>query len=466
MTIACLAQPINRLPAYPNFTPGTNMTTPLRIKRKALALEMIDFQQGDNFGPELETIISDIVKAVKEGASASNIEKSAGIFKLQDAIFLRLKMRTKIHTKGMLAAILPFYSNKNHIFLDKMWRGNITIKDQEKILANSDGKKGYVDTKKATLGGVFSEYVNPLYINFNELVFGLDCSPAEITGILMHELGHGFYACEYSDRVDSSNQVLADIAKQMKQIKEKRDVEYMFRLMKKLDKDTKLETAEALSNGDRLVMGKALHTFTIGAVGQQLENAKYDQSSFENLADNFPVRFGYGRPLLSGLQKLHKKYPENVTTFVTTAALTLGTLTQFIVACLALAAGGLLIGMFHMLLSGVFMAVLTAISGEDGRSYVYDDAKLRYTRIKLQLVEQIKHEALDAEDVPRILEDIEMMDLLIKDTSQYRTYMDYFMNFVGPANRAAKKSIQNQQLLEQLASNDLFVQALKLKTAA
>ena len=58
------------------------------------------------------------------------------------------------------------------------------------------------------------------------------------------------------------------------------------------------------------------------------------------------------------------------------------------------------------------------------------------------------------------------MDTLIKTTGQYRSSLDFIMNYIRPSNFRAKKSIERQQLLEDLATNDLFIQSLKLQSLA
>lgn len=107
--------------------------------------------------------------------------------------------------------ILPYYSNRNHIFLSDFWRGEINIVEQSKLLNKQEGQSGSVNLHRAKLSGIFSEYTNPLYMNFGELMRHSNLDAAEITAVMLHEIGHGFNACYYADRTDRVNQVMRSI---------------------------------------------------------------------------------------------------------------------------------------------------------------------------------------------------------------------------------------------------------------
>ncbi len=96
-----------------------------------------------------------------------------------------------------------------------------------------------MDIEKAKLGGFFSDYEHSVYMNFTELVTTFKMEPGEITAILLHELGHGFYACEYSDRHASSNQILSNLSKELAKDKVKRNPDYIYKELVKLNPETR-----------------------------------------------------------------------------------------------------------------------------------------------------------------------------------------------------------------------------------
>lgn len=431
-----------------------------------LIMEMIDFQTNDKFGRDMELHITEIISAVKENIQAKEIAKLEALKSLETTIFKRLKLRVKIITHQHLAAIIPLYSNQHHIFVDKKWHGQIDLKDQAKFLEDMHGKRGYVDTKNATLGGFFSEYEHSVYMNFTELVNTFKMEAGEITAILLHELGHGFYACEYSDRTATINQIFANLSKEMAKDKTRRNPEYIYKELKKINPETKKELIEDVVTGTRVVPSAAVFKYTMETVTHQLENNKYDDTAFENLADNFAARFGYGSMLVSSLKKLNDVFPEDSMRRMG-FWMTVGIITATILVSIAMVFAGMITGgIFYGYLGLVMTWAMFSTAGEQGRDYTYDDLKIRYKRIRDQLVQQIKAKKFEVKDAITLVKEIEYMDDLIKTTGQYRSSLDFIMNYIRPANYRAKKSIERQQLLEDLATNELFIQSLKLQNLA
>ena len=439
----------------------------LNVKNKGkLILEMIDFQANDRFGQDMELHITEIISAVKEGFPDAAILKLDALKSLQSTIFKRLGMRVKFTVDQHLAAIFPLYSNQHHIFLDKEWHGQVDIPDQRKFMESVVYKKGTVDTKAAKLGGFFSDYEHSVYMNFTELVKTYKLEAGEISAILLHELGHGFYACEYSDRHSTANQVLTNVAKELAKDKTKRNPEYIYKEMLKINPETKKEMIDDVVKGDRVIPGPGVFKYAIETVTYQLENSKYDDTAFENLADNFAARFGYGSMLVSGLEKLNAVYPENTYKQIGFWSLVLMTLSAILFTIGLLYYGLIGSAIYFGYMGLVLTWVLFSTAGEQGRDYTYDDIKIRYKRIRDQLVQQIKSKAYNVKDAIQLAKQIEYMDDLVKKTGQYRSSLDFIMNYIRPANFRAKKSIERQQLLEDLATNELFIQSLRLQALA
>lgn len=441
------------------------MTELLRRSKYKLGLEMIEFQK-DNFGFQLEAAISKIKSKIENDPTVTGriIQDFEEVKEIESIVHKRLNLVISLDTKGhALAAILPFYSNKNHIFIHEFFRGNFYINDQERLLAKIENKKGYVDLEKARLGGIFSEYVNKVYLDFKSL-FSLGLSSSEVTGVLLHELGHGFEVCEYSDRTSSANQVLIEIAKKI-QGKKELDLEYVYReITGKIDKNYTEKQLDDLVNGNRIVAGVEWFKLMITASGQairsQQENGRYDDNSFEQLADNFANRFGYGRALITGLDKITKKYgsiDKNKSTYVFSImmeSLVLG-------AAVALVIIGIPIIIKLYVL--IFMSLVILSAGDEYRDHTYDDLKKRYLRVRSDLIEVLKDQDIDSSYSKSVVDDIKLLDSIIDETGDRKSVYNLLSNFFIGSNRRAKKAIYQQHLLEQLASNDLFLKSAELK---
>lgn len=427
--------------------------------KDAVALEMIDFQ-SDNFGINLEQKISEIADRITSGRDGVDDL----YIDVENIIFKRLGIKILLITNSEIAAVLPFFPNKNHIFIDKYYRGNFNIEDQDKLLEVSNNKKGFVDIEKAKVGGLFSEYRSNVYINFKFLVKDLKINNAEITAILLHELGHIFYALEYSDRLESSNQILTSIAKDIISKKTNKDLTYIYKELKSINDNVTPEDIDKIINGNKIISGYHWFKNLIGVVETQLRNGKYDETSFEQMADNFVSRFGYGRSLITGLDKLHTMFEDpakfkslylfyNITS---TFQFAIGVL----ISTIAIVSGLYLLG---VILSISLISILR-FSGEDFKNYTYDDLKIRYKRVRQQLIEALKNLKLNEKDTKELIMQIEDIDKVMDNTYSNKYILEKIANVIFKKSKDAKTSIEEQQILEDLANNDLFLMASKFKT--
>ena len=425
------------------------------------SLETIDFQK-DNFGGDIEALVTVLLDEVKSGTSASQLMKSQTLRDLEVLIKKRLGLSVSIITNSDLASVLPFYSNKNHIFINKYWRGNFDIKDQTKFLKENVSRQGTVDLAKAKVGGIFAEYKVTVNINFHALTESIQLTPAEIAGVILHELGHAFGVCEYSDRLESINIALSNIAFSVMNKKEK-DLKYVYRELKSVnDKVTEADVEELFSE-NRVVAGAKWFNVIIGTVRSNLGNDAYDQTGFEYLADSFVTRFGYGKQTVVALDKLHRFMGDPAKSASLNQTLQVFALLNFIIL-LAIIIGILCTSITLIPLAAYFCLIFGLLffaSGDGVRDMTYDDLKQRYIRVRNNIIERLKSKEIQGEEAKVLLDDIDMIDAMIKETYDTRTVWNKLSNIVFKTNRQASNSIQEQQLLEELASNSIFVQAAK-----
>lgn len=440
------------------------MPTILKRTSRRLALEVIDFQE-DNFGIELESLISDIYSKYSDKIYKKSTDVLDGpeIKQLQNKIFKRLGIKVKFVVDKVMAATIPFYSNTNHVFLDDSLRGiDVGIDaSQIKILSKANNKVGYVNIAKATVGGIFSQYEHALYMNF-KLLRMQKLTPAETAAVLLHELGHDFYACEYSNRLSTCNRVLEDVAEKLLSKDKDKDLVYIYRELKTVNTNITEEEVEKLVSGERIIPGIIWFKTIIGTVESQLANNKYDNTSFEQLADNFPSRFGYGRELISGLEKLMGLYNRLSNIFIVIESLKDLRLTLVLFNTLVSTIGIPVI--LSSVLAPAIIIFLIFISGEDFNDYTYDELRTRYKRIRNDQVELLKTMNIPDDQLKGILIDIQYMDDLINKTSNYKSLFNILANYIIPVHKKTNKAIVEQQLLEKLTANDLFIAAAKLKT--
>lgn len=413
--------------------------------------------QSDDFGKKLETLMGLIHSEISSKESIEKIsERHPVVEAIEKLIFSRIKMKVSIITDEAPAAIMPFYSNRNHIFLPDFFRGNISLRDQVKLLKKSEGKTGTVNLQNATLSGLFSEYEHSLYLNFNTLIKEFNMTPGEMAGVTMHEIGHGFDACYYSDRAERTNQILANVARVLAG-GEKGDIEYIYRELKEVKPSITKEEVDKIVNGGRVVAGLTWFRTFIGIVRSQMLDDTYNKTSFESGADSFASRFGYGKELMLALDKISVGYPEKsagirsmIYLLNASALLGLGLLIMFSLGAGALAAA---------LVFSCYSLLVLVLSREDVGDYTYDKLKHRYLRIRADAIDQLKSKSLKKDTVRSLLDGIYEMDAVIKETSVVNVPSSAIANILFSGAREAVNSIDDQQLMEALSSNDLFIHA-------
>lgn len=434
-----------------------------------LGLEMIDFQK-DGFGKTLENFFKQIEADIKnnEYRSRKELSESGYPAELEELIFKRfgLKLRVVMDTE-CAGAIMPYYANNQHILAQHWIRDWLDDEASfNRIRKDITNKTGTIDLKKAKLAGIFSVYVHDCWLDVYGNLTNYKLSPGQIAAILLHEIGHAFTYYEYSDRMSRTNQVMLDLSEHLFSNKEK-DLNYVYAEVKKLKEFTK-EEAEVLTGDNRVIAGIKLSRIYVECVGTALMNDKYNDTSSEQLADMFASRFGMGRELIEGLETLYKYHggaPEHssgagrffmyITTFLGDLFLPGAFFFWLLPVSLPLA-----------LATGVMLAIfIMYISGDAKRDMTYDDLKQRYIRIRQQYISLIKDKNLDIPTLKTHVDKLDYVDSVIAGLKPFSTIFQTISNIVFSNNKEAKSDIELQQLVENLAHNDLFLMSAKFRVS-
>lgn len=436
-----------------------------------IGMEAIDFQT-DNFGSKLEAIFYDIEKFITENSSKhedalrAELSKSEFPNLISDTIFKRVGIRTKIilntYTFGM---VMPFFVNQNHVLLDKMWRGNLAreLPDQTKLLKQFNGKKGSIDLHNARVGGIFSEYKHDLWIDVVGHILTYKSSIPEIVAILLHEIGHAFTYYELADRLETTNQIMAQLSAELRSKNDTSEKKVLFRELEKSFGVKEGEMDELIDENNQTILGLKLFKRYVEMVKSQTPHEKYNETASEQVADNFAARFGYGRHLITGLNNIHVKFnsPE-VDESNAKMAFVMELVFLHILPFLGLLCN-FIIGVTPFgLLMPVLWILLFVNSGDNDKDMTYDELKIRYKRVRQQYIEMIQKLDMDKEQLRAVIDDVHSIDEIIKGTSIYRTIFNRLANFAFASNREAKNDIELQYLIEDLSHNDLFLKSAEL----
>jgi hypothetical protein len=478
-------------------------TLPLKLKKNLFAHYMQDNHlvatetiapQSDGFGEKIQDVVNEIYIKSKELLSDSvlaNIRSNIGdvhitvkdvIIKggydktLSEIIFNRLGIRVKFNLDEFThGAILTFPINDSSVLIHDNWKKADYYIRQRKIQQFKNKDKGTIDLEHARVGGIFSSYTHTMYISFGLNLFYENLTPGEVTAIMLHELGHAFTFYEYSNRLTAVNQVLANIAEELEKDAKKRDYTYIYTEMKNsLQIDEKDIDSILESKDESIIVGK-LFTAVANYVIKENRIGKYEETAAEQLADQFAARFGYGRQLVLGLDKLMQKYSPDrnkgvkfYSYFLEIMAIV--GLILIITTIIQAAAAGLILDtiLFTLMKLGTVFSITMAIalSGDYTRNMTYDDLEFRYKRIRQDLIQQLKNHYYDAKESTKLIEDIKEIDGVIIQVKPYAGIFKTMMNIILPINYSTKKEIQYQQMVELLANNDLFLKAAELKQMA
>lgn len=446
------------------------MTT-LRYKPtlSRLGLEMIDFQK-DGFGKVLENFFKQIETDIKNNEYRNRKELHDSDYPQQLEKLVLNRFGLKIHVNmntDCLGAIMPYYANNQHV-LAASWVRQFIDDDADfnKIRKDITNKTGFIDLKKAKLGGIFSVYVHECWLDVYSMVTFYKMTPGQMAAILLHEIGHAFTYYEYADRLTRTNQVMLNLTEHLFSNKEK-DLNYVYAEVKKIRDITK-EEAEVIASGNRVIAGVKLSRIYVESVGEALTNSKYNDTASEQLADMFASRFGMGRELIEGLEALYKAHggaPDHKTgvgrffmyllTFIGEMFLPAAIFAYCFPVSLPLA-----------VIVGVLVLIsLIYLSGDGVRDMTYDDLKQRYIRVRQEYISAVKDKNLDIPALKAHIEKLDVMDKIIADMKPFNGHFNVISNIIFSTNRDAKADIQLQQLIENLAHNDLFLMSAKFRIA-
>jgi hypothetical protein len=439
------------------------MSNRLFRRSNIIAQEVID-QQDNSFGIQIESIVTKIT-ADLEG------DYSTHVTALETLIYNRLGLKVELVTTSFPALILVTPPNISNVLTLRNLK-NLNPATLNEIASIDKDQHGFIDLKKAKVGGVFSKHKNTVFINFKILTQTHKLTDAEVTALILHELGHAFTCYEYADRLESSNQVLTNVARSILGNKEDKFT-YTLKELKSLDDNVTEEDVETIINGNKIIASYKLYKLVIGNMVSNSSSGIYDKTAMEQLADQFATRFGYGRQEIFALEKLELEFRKSINSSKNVINMVLVTLYGTLLASviITIAAGGLPFAIANVLILSVVFGLgnnvyteSLRVTGDKYQDYNYDEIRVRYKRIRNEFVDMLKDANLPKEDAKNILVQIQEIDSVINSVGSYKTLFNSISNALFKENRLVKKEIDEQKLLEDLAHNDLFLKAAEFKT--
>lgn len=412
-------------------------------KRLSIGLEAIQVQ-NELFFKDLVMLFNRMrTEKAYDSASMKNLGFEAVVFK-----HTKLTIKLNIDKDNSINAyVIPPMVDRNNPLIYDWWKPYVDNTDVKKFIKakRSDIIKGYVDLAKGEVGGVFSQIVHQVTMHRGLVETDL-LTAEEKAAIMLHEFGHLFTYYEFLGHTLTTNVILHAATqaffKSDDLVKRTQIVDETCKAL-----EISLDDPSALvSCNSKEVFQTVVLRQTVIQNQSSLGSAIYDVTATEALADQYAIRQGAGRHLATGLDKVHRHYGGGPSYFSTGMHV-------FCTVIRILAFFALIIPTFGL----IFLVLLI-----NPALKVYDEPGARLSRMKRELIASLKDKTLPPEQRKALTDDIDAVDLLLKNIDDKRTLMEMFYTSVLPSGRRQYQQLQFQLELEKMANNQLFATAEKL----
>ena len=466
---------------------------------------MILDQNKKNFS-KLETEFKAMAAAVtRENAGNRILHKkySKTIAKLTGKIF-GIKLKLTIKDDYGMAYCFPNPITLSNPLLDSSMRnsleGNINETDydgHEKYLKTLIANPGTIDRKKAKVGGGFSEIECEMVLDIVTLVRVMRGTGTEIFATFLHEIGHLWSYFEESTSVRSGNAFLNEVVTNLKSEGKNFSVKEYSAHIKDLakDKDIHLDIVDQMQGTD----SRPIFTIKVLRMADELARSELNSLGEDNLeaerqADMFAARCGYGVELARFLSRveggmtvaeqkaIRDKHINQGDKTQLAKEVSSGTMTFYLMILLAIPFGIPLvilgvIGVLILSLVATEMWLIDSIFKFIGidlglsRDQSYDESHKRVRKIYYATLSSLKDSKLPKERLRSIIKDVEDLKALsdtISSAAESKTgtimrkvAVFAFHSFGGTNTDTSLNNYIDQ--LQELSSNELFLEAAKLK---
>lgn len=416
----------------------------------APSMEAIDFQ----FDTKLIDKVIKTIDKFREGPATTKALRACG---LQEAIKECSGLTTELEiVSEMNAAVLFPKSLRNHPFFEEYMREYVSTGHERKDVKQIGKFSAGVDLRTGKVHGTIADHKHEIMIGLPIIGKGSGFSTRSVAAIIMHEVGHLFTFYEYANRVSSTNFLLTDIVDRV--IKEP-DTRQKMLIIKEATQEGLLRGGEKA-----LLEAKTMDQARVVAYNTEVNRSRsdlgidiYDIRAWEQLADQYASRFGLGRDLIAGLNKMEKDYGyEKVVTWSQVASQCVFIVIGSAFSVLALTT------LWTAWLGALFLLGIGLAFCGEAQARVYDDPRKRFEVIRKEMIARLKT-APTKEIRKATIADIDAVDLIIADYQDGYGAIEFIQQRFYPSGRKTYRSIQSQQLLEDFANSELLLAASRLE---
>lgn len=420
--------------------------------------EAVDYQFNTNFFSRLTKAIG----KARELNSRELTSLSPEVKAIGEVIteFLGMPVTAKISPAKYLNAWvqLPDF-NKNHPFFE-IFQTWATSKDGLKALGNKDYDIGNVDRKTGKITGVYAKCECP--ITFTKgIMTSNKFTNEEIAAVALHEMGHIFSMFETMYRTAGTNLAIASAMEDCIGVK---DNNVRMKVVKGLKEKGIIDVTldeDAVAQLDDEKLPVVVITSAYKRIKQHDDAVCYNRTAWEQSADQFAVRMGAGVHLATALNKI-APLSEQKRRFAIGSLVTFSWRVFYRFAAAWAAVSGFVgVAFIFILYETLFVSLPNILEVTHN---TYDQMKDRIARIRREQIGKLKAYEKDDDMVREMIEQLDEMEKIEKEQMNlYSNYEGYIYAFIYNMFTRQLTKKEQQQTIEKLLNNELYVKAAKFK---
>lgn len=304
-----------------------------------------------------------------------------------------------------------------------------------------------IDLKEVKVtGGMADAIVFNMFYSTGVVYDILGFTVDEVVAFFLHELGHAFDMFMHLGEYVWLNYFLTE---GIEVLQGKKPNKYKVEVLDDawLTKNIPDELKDDFTNNrtEDTIRRAIMTTYKLAPRHHLTENGLASKLRDEQMADNFATRLGYGRALVTALDRMNKYYSNS---------------TERLYSSWWAQGLKLMLMTVYAPLTALMIAMYNPLDDRDWNTR-YDTPNERMLKVRRDLIQQLKVVKRFA-DGQTLIDDIEVIDNVLKDYNKDRDVFDMAVTFFRPALRKQQQNLKAEQDLELLMNNDLFLSAFKL----
>lgn len=405
-----------------------------RHLRESVNMQSLAHQKGRELFTELLPLFKEI-REIDPKDDAGLKSKAAEISKVvKDRLNVTSTLKVEMKDKDAAYMHIPRL-DKNHPLLNlnkRKYLSNAQLR--ERLKESLKETEGGIDSSTGRAFGFISKIDIDIVIGIDYLKEGSVLTPEETTAVYLHELGHAwtyFYMLGSTIRTNVVIHAAMYDYEFGKNTQADADRLYQLEGVTGMRLDDKVKTA---SQGNEAVAISILNE-QVKMQRSEFGTTGFDNSGAEAIADQFVARQGAGVHIVTGLDKLHKQHA----IFKRTTKIMLQLL--WVIGNIKLFGTPLIIGIFL----------------SDPTAGDYDDPYKRAKRVREQIVSSLRDKTLTKEERRTRLEELTIIDEVMDGVRDNEPLFDFIWRRVVEGGSSRMKAKLNQERLESLINNDVYV---------